>query len=70
MSRGGHCRLRGARPAKNRAAVQLGRMGGKMSAKNHTPEQRSETARNAAKARWAKPKPAVESAPAKTKIAS
>jgi hypothetical protein len=39
---------------KNPAAVALGRRGGKATAKNLTAEQRSESARNAAAARWAK----------------
>jgi hypothetical protein len=39
---------------KNRAAVELGRKGGKASAERLTQEQRKEKARNAAKARWAK----------------
>ena len=43
---------------KNPAAVALGKLGGskggKARAKNMTPEQRSESARKAAKVRWAK----------------
>ena len=43
---------------KNPAAVALGKLGGakggKARAKNMTPEERSEAARKAAKARWAK----------------
>ncbi len=39
---------------KNKAAVELGRKGGKARAAKMTPEQRSEIARNAAKARWTK----------------
>lgn len=43
---------------KNPAAVELGRLGGlkggKARAEKLTPEQRSEIARNAVKARWAK----------------
>jgi len=43
---------------KNPAAVALGKLGGakggKARAKNMTPEERSESARKAAKARWAK----------------
>ncbi len=43
---------------KNPAAVALGKLGGskggKARAKNMTPEQRSESARKAAKARWEK----------------
>ena len=43
---------------KNPAAVALGRLGGKKSAKGRmekiSPEQRKEIARNAAKVRWAK----------------
>lgn len=40
--------------AKNPAAVALGRKGGKAYVKNSTPEQRSESARKAVVARWAK----------------
>lgn len=43
-------------PAKNQAAVELGRLGGKKGGKARaaslTPEQRSEIAKNAATARW------------------
>jgi len=39
---------------KNHAAVQLGRRGGKATAKKLTLEQRKEAARKAAQARWAK----------------
>lgn len=39
---------------KNPAAVQLGRKGGKATAGNRTAEERSESARAAAQARWAK----------------
>src|SRR6185503_543389 len=39
---------------KNPAAVALGRKGGKARMKKQTPEQRSESARNAARARWKK----------------
>jgi hypothetical protein len=43
---------------KNPAAVALGRKGGKVGGKaraaNMTPEQRSESARNAVMARWSK----------------
>jgi hypothetical protein len=39
---------------KNAAAVELGRKGGKASAKKLTPEQRRESARRAAQARWMK----------------
>jgi hypothetical protein len=38
---------------KNEAAVQLGRKGGKATAKKLTAEQRKENARKAAQARWA-----------------
>lgn len=44
--------------AKDKAAVRLGRKGGKATAKKLTPEQRRESARKAAKARWAKQKKA------------
>ena len=43
---------------KNPAAVQLGRRGGKATAKNLTPEERRQSARKAAQARWAKEKKA------------
>lgn len=47
-----------AQAAKNPAAVALGRLGGKKGGKARaqklTPEQRSEIARKAAKARWAR----------------
>jgi hypothetical protein len=39
---------------KNPAAVSLGRRGGKARAKNQTPEERADSARRAAEARWAK----------------
>jgi hypothetical protein len=39
---------------KNRAAVALGRRGGKARAQNQTVEERIESARRAAQARWAK----------------
>ncbi len=39
---------------KNKAAVELGRKGGKARAAKMTPEQRSEIARKAAAKRWAK----------------
>jgi hypothetical protein len=39
---------------KNPAAVALGRKGGKATAENRTPQQRSEAARKAVKARWEK----------------
>ena len=46
------------KPEKNAAAVELGRRGGlkggKARAKALTPEQRSEIARKAARARWSK----------------
>jgi hypothetical protein len=41
---------------KNPAAVALGRKGGKKYAENATAEQRKESARKAAQARWAKHK--------------
>ncbi len=37
---------------KDKAAVELGRKGGKARAKKMTPERRREIARNAARARW------------------
>jgi hypothetical protein len=39
---------------KNPAAVALGRKGGKATAESRTAEQRSESARKAVEARWAK----------------
>jgi hypothetical protein len=39
---------------KNAAAVALGRKGGTATAKKRTPEERSEAARKAVQARWAK----------------
>ena len=39
---------------KNKAAVELGRKGGRARAKKLTPEQRREIARKAAKTRWGK----------------
>jgi len=48
--------------SKNRAAVALGRRGGKARLKKMTPEQRTEVARKAAQARWQKEK-AKKSAP-------
>ena len=48
-----------ARPSKDPAAVDLGRRGGlkggKARAQRMTPEERSESARRAARARWSKP---------------
>lgn len=41
---------------KNEAAVLLGRRGGKATAKKLTREQRRESAKRAAQARWAKDK--------------
>jgi hypothetical protein len=41
---------------KNPAAVQLGRKGGKKRAQKLTAEERRESARKAAQARWAKEK--------------
>jgi hypothetical protein len=50
---------------KNKAAQELGRLGGakggKARAKNMTPEERSEAARKAANARWAKKRQQEES---------
>ena len=40
----------------NRAAQQLGRRGGKARAASMTPKERSEAARKAVQARWAKVK--------------
>jgi hypothetical protein len=41
---------------KNPAAASLGKLGGKARAKKLTPEQRRESARKAAQARWARDK--------------
>jgi hypothetical protein len=41
---------------KNPAAASLGKLGGKARAKKLTPEQRRESARKAAQARWVKDK--------------
>lgn len=41
---------------KNPAAVELGRKGGKATARKLTPQQRKESARRASQARWAKAK--------------
>ncbi|MGH9529270.1 MAG: hypothetical protein ACRD2S_05045 [Terriglobales bacterium] len=45
---------------KNAAAVALGRKGGQARAENLTPEQRSESARKAVLARWARTKKLVD----------
>lgn len=49
------------RVVKNQTAVELGRRGGlkggRARAENLTPDQRTELARNAARARWSKPRP-------------
>lgn len=47
---------------KNRAAVELGRRGGKARAQRLTAEERSEAARKAVEARWAKQKERIEEA--------
>lgn len=52
---------------KNPAAVALGRKGGKATAKKLTLEQRAESARNAAQARWAKIREVKEGATALAK---
>ena len=41
---------------KNKAAVELGRKGGRARAAKMTPERRAEIAKRAAAIRWAKPK--------------
>lgn len=46
---------------KNPAAVALGRKGGKATAKNRTPQERSEACRRASQARWAKQSPKAPS---------
>jgi hypothetical protein len=43
-------------PRKNPAAVELGRRGGRATAENRTEKERSEAARKAVEARWAKQK--------------
>jgi hypothetical protein len=45
---------------KNAAAVELGRRGGKATARNRSAEERAEAARKAVEARWAKQKELVE----------
>jgi hypothetical protein len=47
-------------PPKNSAAVELGRKGGKATARNRTAEQRADAARKAVEVRWAKQKKLVE----------
>jgi hypothetical protein len=42
------------RPAKDQAAAELGRKGGKARAERMTPEQRADAARKAAATRWRK----------------
>jgi hypothetical protein len=44
----------GSTPAKNQAAAELGRAGGKKRAANMTPERRAEIAKKAAAKRWEK----------------
>lgn len=44
----------GNAPAKNQAAAELGRAGGKKRAESMTPERRAEIARKGAAKRWAK----------------
>lgn len=44
----------GTAPAKNKAAQELGRKGGKKRAEGMTPERRAEIAKNAAASRWRK----------------
>ncbi len=46
-------------PKKNPAAVALGRIGGKATAEKRTPQERTEAARRAVGARWAKKKKAA-----------
>lgn len=43
----------GNAPAKNEAAAELGRKGGKKRAESMTPERRAEIAKKAAQSRWA-----------------
>jgi len=45
---------------KNQAAVELGRKGGKATAAKRTKQERSEAARKAVEARWAKLKSVVD----------
>jgi hypothetical protein len=56
--------------AKNPAAVQLGRKGGKRTAEKRTPEQRKESARNAARALWENMSPEERTAFAKKRARS
>lgn len=44
----------GSAPAKNQAAAELGRKGGKKRAENMTAERRAEIAKSAAVSRWRK----------------
>lgn len=44
----------GDAPAKNQAAQELGRKGGKKRAEGMTPERRAEIAKKAARSRWKK----------------
>lgn len=53
---------------KNRAAAALGRLGGKARAEILTKEQRSESARRAAQARWARTKKKIDSLTEQTQI--
>ncbi len=49
-------------PRKDPAAVKLGRKGGTATAKNRTPQERSEAARKAITARWDKYRSGLKSA--------
>jgi ClpP class serine protease len=52
---------------KNPAAVELGRKGGKATARNRTAEERAEAARKAVEARWAKQRKLVDEISERTK---
>jgi len=53
------------KPKKNPAAVELGRRGGRARAANTTPEERRESASNAARTKWESMTPEERSAKAK-----
>ena len=52
---------------KNQAAVELGRRGGKATARNRTAKERAEAARKAVEARWAKQRKLVDEITVRTK---
>lgn len=53
---------------KNSAAVELGRKGGRATARNRTSEERADAARKAVEARWAKIRKVKEGADALLKV--